>query len=405
METGQEQRKRKDGTSSGGSTGAQSNVFDTLGNEGLREKVAAAAAVAPVEEERSVLSMVEAEAPAEETIVEAAEEEKREAVTVVAPEEPAVVEAIAQEHPEVAPEVLEEEPLVAVEQPEVEELQAPEEQTQAELDAQQEVDEDVQEVIADKEPEEAVAIAVAAGADPVLAMDPKDVGDSDQAKDRALGAEGQETISKVVGATTAVFGAASIDQTGRNVIEHQLRETLDVSDILEARREGRLEALVQGAIRDNALRSRDEVVFLLQQVMQDPKELAMFAKSGNLGVDLIEYMAVNLVELDDLYALAAYDHADIRKKMVMTDEALKCPRLLSPLALRMGGFAPVLYQLLDNQLRLRPMPEVPGAEQGGGGPAVDAAPDPADDAGALPVLRLNLLAVANQLRMFRNANA
>jgi hypothetical protein len=247
-----------------------------------------------------------------------------------------------------------------------------------------------------------------AGIDPVLAMDPKKLGNSDQAKEKALGAEGQQKIEEAVAAATTALGrSGALDDNATAMVAQQVRDQLDVDDIVKARLENRLDELVKGALRTNALRSRDEIIFLMQQAMQDENQLAKFAASGDIGVALVEHLAIDMGEVSDLYALAAYDHADIQKKIVLDDQAIAIRRRLTPLALRMGGFSSVLYQLVANEFQKNPLPEDAVVEvvEGEGGAAPEQSAAPPADPGKIPAMRQNLQTIANQLRQFRTAAA
>lgn len=208
---------------------------------------------------------------------------------------------------------------------------------------------------------EAERLAAGLGVDPVLVLDPEALGTSELAKQEALGEEGEAELLDGMKAAAASLGAVQLGGAAEQVVVDQVREQLEVRDIVEARREDRMDELVQDALRTNALRSRDEVILLLQRLATTEAELQTIAAGGDpagMAVQLIEYLATMLVELDDLYALAAYDHGDILERVVLSDEALTVDRKLSPLALRMGGFSAVLYQMVVDDLAMHPMADV-----------------------------------------------
>jgi hypothetical protein len=229
------------------------------------------------------------------------------------------------------------------------------------------------------------------------------LGNSDQAKERALGAEGQDIMDEKLEAARSSFGAAPFDGAGLSTVHERIRANLEVKDIVEARQQGRLEELIDEAMRTNALDARDEVIFLLQQVMNDQGELKTILTSSDpasIAIQMIEYLSVMLVDLGDLYSLAAYDHGDILRKIVIDDEAINVQRKLSPLALRMGGFSSVMYQLVVNELAVRPL----SAGTGSQGQANEAAA--AEDPGMMaPSFRTNLYSLINQFRLFRTSAA
>lgn len=331
MDTAQEQRKRKGGAPESTAAVVGVDVFDKVGNDGLKAHVAEARQIVEPEEE-SVLSLAEAEleAPA----VELEEEEQVQLVTAPeAEEKPAVVAA---EPAAVAPVAVEEEPAVAV---------APEVVPETEVVAEPEV-----------VPEAEVVPAVVA--EPVV------TGSSDLAKEKALGDDGAQLLKEAVAAAGATLGGGALDDVAMKLVGEQVRDDLEVEEIVEARATGRLDELVQESLRRNALRSRDEVIFLLQQLVHEDgtlQDMLMSPNPGTLAIDIVEYLAVMLTELDDLYALAAYDHGDILAKVVIGDDALNAQKTLSPLALRMGGFSTVLYQLVVDELALHPLPNDPTA--------------------------------------------
>jgi hypothetical protein len=404
-------------------------VFDTVGNDGIKAQIEETQTALAAEEEPSLLSLVEeGEATETETVVEEIEEpevveeileEEDPAVVVeevqdeevvpaeLAEEEVVAPEVVEEEQPEIAAEVEEEQQVVAVEieEPEVEDLVEPEEVPETEIatEAEEEVEAEKAEVIvAEVEPEKAPALAAMADVDPVLATDPKKLGETEEAKEKALGAEGKKHVEEAVAAATASLGAGALDDAAKDLITKRLTDQLDSADIVEARQDNRLDELVQEAIRDNALRSRDEVIAQIQQVIQDPNTLAKLAGSGDIAVGLIEHLATKLGEVEDLVALAAYDHADLQKKVLMTDKALHVRHKLSPMAARMGGFASVLYQMVGNELDAHPLPDVGGTVAAEGETPPEGAPS---DAGRADVLRADLLAVNNLLRLSRTAAA
>jgi hypothetical protein len=251
--------------------------------------------------------------------------------------------------------------------------------------------------------EEAAAMAAGTGVDPVLLTDPRDLGSSEKDKREALGAEGESAVGRAIDEAAVALGAVKLDDAAREAVGERIRGSLEVGDIVRARREGRVDELVRDALRNDAIRSRDEVEFLLQQLSQDERQLGEIVASGDpdaIAVELIEHLAVELVEIEDLYALAAYDHGDILKKIVLGDEALQVSRRLSPLALRMGGFAAVAYQMVVDELGRHPLPVDPvvGASGGEAGPVRRGDP-------RLPAFRSSLLALVTDLRLFRTASA
>ncbi|MEQ1506433.1 MAG: hypothetical protein ABMB14_29670, partial [Myxococcota bacterium] len=259
-----------------------------------------------------------------------------------------------------------------------------EEQAQVEVAAELEVQE---------EPEVAVALGAAAGVDPLLLLDAKALGNSDQAKRKALGPDGAAAIAAAVAEAADGLGAAALDDSALAAVSDRVRASLDVAEILEARRDGRLDELVRGVLQTDALASRDEVVIALQQLVQDPSALAGLAvdadpatRAGTLAVRVIEHLAIALVDPADLFALAAYDHHDLLVNVVLTDRALNAGRSLSPMALRMGGFASVLFQLVVDGLG--PADGL-GAEAGG---------EAADPALAAESLRAGIVGIMKLLR-------
>jgi hypothetical protein len=356
LDTSQEQRKRKVGESGSPGFAPKGDVFDQLGNDQL---------LAHVEEQK-----------------------KTQVASGLTEESPSMLALLGVDGPEQAP----------TEQQLKEEQEnallaggSPEEQAAA-----------AQQLGVVDDPALAATLAAEAGIDPVLLMDETALGSSDQAKEQGLGEEGRELIDQKVNEAVVSLGATALDGTGSVLVAERIQESLEVKDILEARRQGRLDQLLDEAMRNNALRSRDEVIFLLQQLMNDQGEMRTVLASSDpasIAVQIIEYLSVMLVELGDLYSLAAYDHGDILRKVVISDEALNVQRTLSPLALRMGGFSSVMYQLVVNELALRPLRGPGGAP---GTPEELAAEDPSLLTGSF---RQNLYSLVNQLRLFRTSAA
>lgn len=399
----QKQKKRTSTSTEGGTSSARGDVFDVLGNEQILAKVEEQKKIiGPTEEPPSLLAALGVE-PQEQVVapevasteeiaqekiaapVKETEEEKK----IVAPPAEGLGEKKAEEKKIVAQ--AEEQPAAAA-QRDIAKV-TPEEQAVA-----------AQKIGTVDDPTQAKIIAGQVGIDPVLLMNPKDLGGSAAAKEEVLGAEGQQLIDEKIDIAVATFGAGALDATGRKLVSERLTENLEVKDIVEARREGGLEALVEDATRRNALRSRDEVIFLLQQLMNDEGELRTVLTSTDpaaIAVQLVEYLAVMLVDFSDLYSLAAYDHADITQKIVVTDEALNIQRILSPLALKMGGFSSVMYQLVLNELAMHPMTPA-GQVAAAPGSAGDPAADPAS---STPKFKQNVFSLINQFRLFRTSAA
>jgi hypothetical protein len=366
LDTSQEQRKRKVGEGGSSELAPRGDVFDKLGNDQLlahvEEQKKTQAAAGLNEESPSMLAMLGLDLPQTEQLEEE-EEQQPLAEQQLEEEQKAVTQGGG----------------------------SPEEQ--AALAKQLGVVED---------PATAATLATEAGIDPVLLMTENDLGSGEQAKEQSLGEEGRALVDEKVGEAVASLGATAIDGAGAALVTERIQENLEVKDILEARRQGRLDELLEEAMRKNALRSRDEVIFLLQQLMNDPGELRTVLASSDpasIAVQIVEYLAVMLVDLGDLYSLAAYDHGDILRKVVLSDEALNVQAVLSPLALRMGGFSSVMYQLVVNELALHPLRGPSGIQ---GTPEQLAAEDPSLLGGSF---RQNLYSLVNQLRLFRTSAA
>ncbi|MEZ4241468.1 MAG: hypothetical protein R3F59_36025 [Myxococcota bacterium] len=356
------------------------NVFDALGNSGV---MAAAAQQRPADQETSLLALAEAGSPTQLDLAAAAAEEEtaRKAAIPVEATPDATEQAAASEE----------------DRQRALQGDASDRRTEEQQAAEQRAAERLE---VELPKEEAAAVAAKIGVDPVLLTASKDLGSSNQAKEQALGEEGHAAVAKAIDEASNDLGALAMDNAAREMVVERVRESLEVDDILAARREGRMDDLVRASLRTDAVRSRDEVEFLLQQLAQDPRTLAELLAGGDpdhIAVELIEHLAVEMVELEDLYALAAYDHSEILKKVVLEDEAMNVNRRLSPLALRMGGFASVLYQMVIDELRRHPLPSDPMAD---GEEVVEQRDNP-----RIGALRAGVLALDTQLRLFRTASA
>ncbi len=174
-----------------------------------------------------------------------------------------------------------------------------------------------------------------------------------------------------------------VQQVGRQIDEQALVQAKDMDEVNEIMRQ---------ALRENALRAREEVILLLLRLTSSPQEMeaiGSLAERGDRAIQVIEYIAEYTAELDDLHALAAYDHRDLMHDIpVISTEAMEVRRYLSPLALHLGTFAPVLFQMIVNQL----------ARTEQGGKVEEAAEGEQAETGPLQGAFLNVL---NDMRLGR----
>jgi hypothetical protein len=171
----------------------------------------------------------------------------------------------------------------------------------------------------------------------------------------------QEQVLDEVKETQLAAGVASMGGVAERAVLDRVQEGLDRAEVIAAREQGKLDELVQEALRDHALDSRDEVIHLLQRLMTSPREIDVIAAVD--AIQLVEYLAEMIAEPEDLYALAAYDHADITSRIIVTDEAANMDRYLTPMARMMGGFAQILFQLVIDEFAVHPMPDTSQLEE------------------------------------------
>jgi hypothetical protein len=117
------------------------------------------------------------------------------------------------------------------------------------------------------------------------------------------------------------------------------------------------------------LAAREKVTALIQQLTSNPIELQVLATAtdpAQKATQIVEYVAQYLGERD-LQALAASGHEDLTGLMVVGADARQQMQVLSPQALRMGAFAPILAQLVLDELDRQPATAAAGqsAEEGG----------------------------------------
>jgi len=117
------------------------------------------------------------------------------------------------------------------------------------------------------------------------------------------------------------------------------------------KREGEDEA-AQAALRTEAVRARDKVVVLMQQILTDQDAMQAIASIRDphvAAIQIIEQIAPYLKDTE-LDALAAYDHDDLTYRLIIASEAYQEVKELSPQALKFGAFATVLWQMAVDEL-------------------------------------------------------
>jgi len=110
------------------------------------------------------------------------------------------------------------------------------------------------------------------------------------------------------------------------------------------------------AKKDAGIRAREKVTSLVQQLTTNPAELQVLATAtdpAQKATQIVEYVAQFLGDRD-LGALAAFAHDDLTEAMVVSPEARQQLRVMSPQAMKMGAFAPILTQLVLDELARQP---------------------------------------------------
>jgi hypothetical protein len=146
--------------------------------------------------------------------------------------------------------------------------------------------------------------------------------------------------------------------------------------------------LKEAAARQKAagLAAREKVTGLVQQLTSNPIELQVLASAtdpAQKATQIVEYVAQYLGDRD-LQALAATGHEDLTSAMVVGADARQQMQILSPQALRMGSFAPILAQLVLDELDRQPATAGAGQSAAEGG--VEQAQQEIDPRRVAPVL-------------------
>lgn len=106
------------------------------------------------------------------------------------------------------------------------------------------------------------------------------------------------------------------------------------------------------ALKQAAVAARDEVILQMQLVSSSTDMLQQIQGCETVwqaSTRVIELVSRNMADAD-LAALAAYDHRDLLQGKALSAEAQLQTQALSAHARKMGGFAPILWQLVTDQL-------------------------------------------------------
>lgn len=220
--------------------------------------------------------------------------------------------------------------------------------------------EDVDQKQQNKPPEEAAKEAVEAKgkkSDEDEALAQKVV---EEEKKVEQGPEGTKVDPKAAVPVVAVEEVAKEAETGKKPpkIDEAAKKLEQEKQAEEAAKKSAEDPLQKIAAdkKSAGLRAREKVTSLVQQLTSNPVELQVLATAtdpAQKATQLVEYVAQALGDRD-LGALAAFGHEDLTEAMVVSPDARQQIRVMSPQALKMGAFAPILAQLVIDEVARQP---------------------------------------------------
>lgn len=134
----------------------------------------------------------------------------------------------------------------------------------------------------------------------------------------------------------------------------------------------------QSALKQQAVAARDEVIMQIQMLTSNADLLSQLQGCESVyqaSTTVVEMVSQNVSE-EDMAALAAYSHHDLMQGKILSPESHLETRGVSAQARKMGGFVPILWQLVNDQFMRADL------KLAGGGDVETAAPQLAGAAGA-----------------------
>lgn len=158
---------------------------------------------------------------------------------------------------------------------------------------------------------------------------------------------GNDAIRAKIAAVEAETGATASAQGKQSLLE-----TIQQQSAASASRAPGDASGADVALKQAAVAARDEVILQVQLVSTNADLLHQLQGCESVwqaSTRVIELVSRNMADAD-LAALAAYDHRDLVQGRVLSPESHLQTRGLSAHARKMGGFAPILWQLVTDQL-------------------------------------------------------
>lgn len=112
------------------------------------------------------------------------------------------------------------------------------------------------------------------------------------------------------------------------------------------------ETATRQALKTEAVAARDEVILQVQMLSSNADLLHQLQNCESVfqaSTAVVEMVAQNVSD-DDMAALAAYDHHDLVQGKVLSPESHLETRGVSAQARKMGGFVPILWQMVTDQM-------------------------------------------------------
>jgi hypothetical protein len=157
---------------------------------------------------------------------------------------------------------------------------------------------------------------------------------------------GNDAIKSKIAEVEAETGAASSAQSKQSLLDK-------VAKNAETAKQGAPDAAsaTDVGLKQTAVAARDEVILQVQMLTSNAETLEQLQNCDSVfqaSTLAVELVAQNVAD-EDMAALAAYGHHDLMQGKILSPESHLETRGVSAQARKMGGFVPILWQLVADQ--------------------------------------------------------
>ncbi len=157
---------------------------------------------------------------------------------------------------------------------------------------------------------------------------------------------GNDAIKARIAEVEAETGTATSAQSKQTLLDKVARNTEDTGK--KAPDAG---TATDQALKQEAVSARDEVILQVQMITSNADLLQQLQGCESIfqaSTAVVEMVSQNVAD-EDMAALAAYSHHDLMQGKILSPESHLETRGLSAQARKLGGFAPILWQLVTDQ--------------------------------------------------------